>query len=847
MKGLILLLVLPGSLLAQVQRSVDPVVSKDYLNLIGKDRSLRHADSSRSASEVLLHSPGANKIYDSRYISDFRHISELRIRNGYVTPYLSPRNILQLTGTLGSTVELKTVNRLPAVQQYYAQGRSNNGALQWRGAETGEMFSYGPALRSLEFDGAAYPYDPNGKLVSAGSGNGTPAKNYHHSIFRPGLLVSTSLDLNGVVKKMDVKKMALELKLEHTNENTVIRNNDNQSKNLSTRWMYYMKRFTLDVGYKYRDQHLSNTNRNGFFNRTFQQYLLTPASFDNAYTKLSYRAWADNPLSLLKNNDNNFFGWQHNAGMKLNYQGKKLEAAIEQSGEYAWQNATEAYKPGTSGFPDGILTRRTARDLNYGVNTHLTYKKQLKVWSDDHIDFTLRHILSVASSMIQYSSPETKYNYQRTVNELLLQVPVYFAISNDIDAKVELANRAYLSNTASRQDYWLPAINANVWVKPLYSSWRMRFFSMLNYYDHELPVNKSLAYLNLLRYNTFEAGHYFPVTEVAGYDRVNPVRTREWSMGTELTRQRFVFQVNAFNKFVKGDVFPLYDNANWVLRNLADHRTSGYELLFGISERNWGKRLQYNGNISYSAYRNKVINVADGMDYTPIAGFKDVNKAVIEGQPLGAIVGSTYRRNAAGQLVIGPDGFPMADKAGIIGNPIPDFILKHSSRITYRNWIFQAALEWKKGGDTWNGTQAMLDYYGRSASSGTERNVTGYVFEGVTEDGHPNTKPVTFYDPAKPLEDNRWVRYGPGGIAEAYIRKADYLRLQSVQLSYTWRFRKYLQELRLTGYVNNLLLWTPYNGVDPSQLLFDQPNSAGLDFFNLPSVKTFGCNALIKF
>src|SRR5829696_7086581 len=41
---------------------------------------------------------------------------------------------------------------------------------------TNELFSYGPAINSLEFDGSNYAYDANGKLVAARSGNGLRRK-----------------------------------------------------------------------------------------------------------------------------------------------------------------------------------------------------------------------------------------------------------------------------------------------------------------------------------------------------------------------------------------------------------------------------------------------------------------------------------------------------------------------------------------------------------------------------------------------------------------------------------------------------------------------------------------------
>ncbi|HXB92055.1 MAG TPA: hypothetical protein VNU72_07195, partial [Puia sp.] len=113
--------------------------------------------------------------------------------------------------------------------------------------------------------------------------------------------------------------------------------------------------------------------------------------------------------------------------------------------------------------------------------------------------------------------------------------------------------------------------------------------------------------------------------------------------------------------------------------------------------------------------------------------------------------------------------------------------------------------------------------------------------------GGKNNIPVAFYDPALPVNQNRWVRYGITGVATSYIQKGDNIRIHTLSLARDIRIKKYLQRIRLTAYAQNLLLWSAYKGGDPNQLLYDQPGSGGLDFFNLPSTKTFGTSASLQF
>src|SRR5690348_15517886 len=77
----------------------------------------------------------------NRIYSGFK-VGGIRIRRGVlnIDPFIE--RTLTLSGEYSTRVELKRINQMPALQSEYVQGRSQNGSLVWRGAETGEMFSY---------------------------------------------------------------------------------------------------------------------------------------------------------------------------------------------------------------------------------------------------------------------------------------------------------------------------------------------------------------------------------------------------------------------------------------------------------------------------------------------------------------------------------------------------------------------------------------------------------------------------------------------------------------------------------------------------------------------------------
>ena len=142
-----------------------------------------------------------------------------------------------------------------------------------------------------------------------------------------------------------------------------------------------------------------------------------------------------------------------------------------------------------------------------------------------------------------------------------------------------------------------------------------------------------------------------------------------------------------------------------------------------------------------------------------------------------------------------PVGVIMEDtyQPSIIGDPTPDYTLKFSNVATRKAFSINLDWEYRKGGDVWNGTAATLN------------------------------------------------------LPKSAIQKGDNIRIHTLSLSYDIKIKEYLQKIRLTAYAQNLLLWTAYKGADPNQLLYDQPGTAGLDFFNLPSTKTFGLSASLQF
>lgn len=848
MKPILLLLLLPSFAAAQVIQPVERIESKDYLGLIKKDSAVKRSLEIDSTNTVRH----ADLVLQDQFTIR-QPIKRISIRKKNIKVYNHYSRSLTIGGVYNATTEIKTINRLPALQSTYVQGSAENGELRWRGPETDEQLSYGPSIHTLEYDGSMYPYDINGRLVARGSGNGNKAKAYDNSIFRTAAFFAQSVNIQGRFLSSGIPKWNFMVKLGQTGEQTFIRSNKNNSKSLAASTGVTINTISITGSYNYLQHNFTNSNRNGFLNRVYQQSILTPISFENAQGSMigsaqrRYNSLADNPIFLLDNNGNSFFHSQHNTLLIEEKKIDRFKFKLLQSLENVKQYSNEAYQAGTAYFPNGIATYREKTDATY-------FLKFIPSYSIYHDNPSHSSIVSAsysfdnASSAIRYSG-QSPYQYQRSSHDLILSYLRTYSV-DDLSMGADIGNKFYFSNTIIKDAAFLPTASVWVTLNNVFEDFNIRLVSNFNRFINELPISRSFAHINLLNYSTSQSQQYFPVLEVSGFDNLQPIKQQEWAGKFELSyKYSASFSAEVFVRSIRNDIFPVYQNGRLELQNIADHTKKGIELELTLSPRvSSQKKLAYSNTISFFSWQDKVTAVADGYNFTPIAGFSDVHKTIINGQALGAIVGSSYVRDPNNNIVIGQDGFPLVNQApGVIGNPIPDFIIKSGNTLRWKRFSLLAEFEWRKGGNTWNGTQAMLDYYGRSQQTGNERTITNYIFPGVLEDGHPNNIPVDFYDPTLPVEQNRWVRYGASGIAEEYIQKSDNIRLRTLSLTYKISFRKFIQQLSITGYVNNIMLWTAYKGADPEQLLFDQPNTNGLDFFNLPSTKTYGLTASIQF
>jgi hypothetical protein len=257
-------------------------------------------------------------------------------------------------------------------------------------------------------------------------------------------------------------------------------------------------------------------------------------------------------------------------------------------------------------------------------------------------------------------------------------------------------------------------------------------------------------------------------------------------------------------------------------------------------------------DLNFTKSKNIVTDLPEGIDQIELASFSALSSLVVEGEPYGILVGTAYSRNEDGQLIIGANGWPLTAPQQIkVGDPNPDWIGAVRNSLQYKGLMLSGLIDVRQGGDIYNGTKGVLDNLGTGEESGRDREVTGFIYEGVTETGEVNTTPVDFANPANGAAGIKWRRNGFLGLAEDNIEDGSWVRLRELTLSYALPKNLFenniLSDAQIAISGRNLWLHTNYSGVDPETNLRGDTNDTGWDYFNLPNTKSYTFSINLKF
>ena len=807
-----------------------------------------------------------------------------------------------------SSYGFSEVNQLPARQLIYAQGTYTGGQSVYRGPETGEANSFGPRMDQLEFDGDnTYLYDQNGRLVPVGMGNGSPAKIYNpeEDFFDTGHSFDNIISVSG-----GTEKATYYLSAGNYYQKGIVPLSDWTRNSFKSNFEVQLsERLTVNANTTLALSGGDRKTRGNALSGVGIGLYRTPISFDNGNGKQGREAAADPDSYIFPDGqqrayrgsdryDNPF--WSINRVPFSDKVNRIIQSAGLQYKITPWLRAS--YKIGLDHYSD---KRESAFDIHSGSEVNGRIDLDTRLSTDLNSDFLLLVNKDLGTNFhVDGAFGHNFFNSEfttRSVTGQELTKQYFFHISNAAtiqtdeylarrrlfglygDVRLRWKNIAYL-NLTGRNDWssTLPEQN-NSFFYPTVSA-GLEFTELLGMTDNKILSygklrasygqvgNDAGLYLtanyygqassdgdNLLPANSFPAFgiNAFERSGVLGNANLKAETTTTFEVGADL--KFFLGRLNVDFTYYKAVTTDLIVEADvsapsgFVTApiNAGEIVNKGIEMMVGINPvRTTNFRWDIEAN--FTKFENTVTELPEGIDQLSLSTFSALSSLILEGESYGVLVGTAYKRNAQGQMIIGADGWPLINTEQIkVGDPIPDWLAGIRNSFSYKDLRLTALFDIRQGGDIWNGTKGVLDGLGVGFESGRDREVTGYVYEGVTETGEVNTTPVDFANPANGTSGIKWKRGGFLGLAEDNIEDGSWIRLREVALSWSmpkrWFGNSVLQGAALTLSGRNLWLHTDYSGVDPETNLRGDSNDTGWDYFNLPNTRTYNFSLNLNF
>ncbi len=369
-------------------------------------------------------------------------------------------------------------------------------------------------------------------------------------------------------------------------------------------------------------------------------------------------------------------------------------------------------------------------------------------------------------------------------------------------------------------------------------------------------------------------------TSVIGNSELKPEKTSSYEAGLDIgfLRNKINFSATYYHSKTTDAIFtvPYAYSTGYAssLLNAGEIVNKGIELSVNATPVN-NRNLKWDINLNWSHNSNNVAKLYNGVNKILIAGFQNGEIDAFAGQPFGQIYGSVFVRANAGtgdvKVANGTDvllindnpadpgyGKPqVATQNAILGDINPKWIGSFTNNITYKNISLGFQIDIRHKGDIWNGTRGALSYFGTSKE--TENRGSTTVFSGMAGhlDGsgnvvHFDTDGVTEIPGpggnntvSTILDQFYWQNIGSSfiGPSESSVEDGSFVKLRQISLGYNFPkslIGKAFNNLSLTFFANNIILWTKYHGVDPETSLAGPSNGQGLDYFNNPAAKSFG-------
>ncbi len=779
--------------------------------------------------------------------------------------------------------------RLPALQKEYSQGLNGQ---YFNGQVAGQQVStsWGARLDTLRVD-ANGNYDPTGELA--------PVYSNARDFFRTGSSFDNTLSIAG-----GGEAGTYYVSYANKFQQGIVRNNDLDRHSFLAKFQTSLsERLQVAASFNYTNTDLADvTEGNGLQSYLWTVYGAPPSYnlqgdgpedyLNPDGTQRLYRLNRNNPYFLVDNNGMRSDVNRFLPNIQISYEIAPNLKLTNRAGADIYSDR-RSYREviGTLGtFPTGRVYEDVINYRQYNNDLVLQYNRRFK-------DFGLDLLLGN-----QVNERRTDRLFTQGIN---LSAPDFFNLSNAASlstventeqqrligvygqATVDYRNFLYLTLTARNdwsstlpvdsRSYFYPSIAGSfVLTEALSSLQNHPVFSFIKFrlgyaevgndadpYGTQTDLYVQSSVGDGQRGNIvfpYNGQNGFTISNIIGNPNLQPERTREIEAGIELQffRNRVRLEGSYYDRLSEDQIFqaPVAGSSGAVARvvNAGSMRNRGLEVLLEVTPLQLGG-FSWDIGGTFSRNVNTVESLTEGVENIRLAGFTSPGIYIVRDQGYGVIWGSYYRRNDEGQVIINSDpnsplyGLPaqVSSDLRVIGNTLPDWFGSLRNTFTFGAESFgtlslSALLDIRQGGDILNLDNFYLNFYGVTEMTADRSGENSIVYEGVTEDGSPNTIEV-------PLDETYW-RTNWGRAQEEWVEDGSFLRLREVTLSYAlprslFSDNFFIRDMNIALTGRNLWLHAPnFTGADPEASVYGSANGQG--FYNFITPGTVGYNVALN-
>lgn len=265
------------------------------------------------------------------------------------------------------------------------------------------------------------------------------------------------------------------------------------------------------------------------------------------------------------------------------------------------------------------------------------------------------------------------------------------------------------------------------------------------------------------------------------------------------------------------------------------------------------RSLRWDINANFTTNENTVVSLAPGVEEINIqSAFSSLQVKAEPGESFG-LYGPGFLRNDAGEIIIDSNtGLRQEGDIARLGDIDPDFRLALTNTLSFGPFTGSFLVDWRQGGHIFSNTVGYLRRNGLAEETMANRGGT-FIDEGVIQ--VVNGADTTYVPNDVPVQSMQsfWQQYSSGSIHEGNVFDASNARLREVRLDWSiprsWLAATPFGSATIGFEARNLwLFYKKVPHIDPEVGQFGSAaNGQGIEWFVLPSTRSFGVNVQARF